>query len=113
MNSEERQKKLEEIRRKIKSGEMKVVMAPDDQVSLLRNWVDQVLGAIAEETGNPRIAGALVSDESHISDFSSKFSDEEYEPLVQRVAEKLGIEIANIKEDGYIVAMAQKLAKGE
>lgn len=61
------------------------------------------------------MAGAFVSDLSHIGDFygSSEFTTEEYEASVRQVADNLNISMNDIKEDGYIVNMARRLARGE
>ena len=106
---------LKKLQEGIRSGKIKILPAIQDEIKLLDNWVRDVLSAIAIERDCPGMAGAFVTDVSHIGDFygTVHFTTEEYEAGVQRVAENLNISMNDIKEDGYIVNMARRLARGE
>jgi hypothetical protein len=111
MNEEEK-KKLKDLQDRIRSGKIKVLPAEQDEIKLLDNWVRQVLVAIAEERDHPPIAGAFVSDLSHIGDFYSSRdfpNEEDAEASMRRVADSLNVTMNDIKEDGYIVNMARRL----
>ena len=47
----------------------KIVWASAVVVEALQPFVDEVLGCVAEHTGQPGVAGAMVTDESAIYDF--------------------------------------------
>jgi hypothetical protein len=68
MTSEDKKKKLEEVRRLARQGRVK--FASQDKVNQTEAfYLRSVLEAIGKVAGNPRIVGALVSDLSCVGDF--------------------------------------------
>lgn len=94
-----------ELQDKIRSGEMKITFAEQEEVELLRPYINRVLDAV----GHPE---AWVSDQSSIGDFrpidfsSDNQSGDEYQKFVNDVAAILGI---GINKGDYIVDIAMRL----
>jgi hypothetical protein len=122
MNEKENEKDNERIRRLAREG--KIEFAPDDQIGYLRGYIDRILQVIADVTGIEKIADALVSDESSISDFLivktfgppgkfEKYTDEEFRKLIAEISEELDVELnPDDKASLILVEVAKKLAHG-
>jgi len=84
-----------------KKKKKKITWAPSVAVDSLKPFIREILEHIAEITEQPGVAGAMVSDESSISDFMpTRFS----EARKQRYREKVAAETdPNIKARGEIL----------
>lgn len=114
--TDKHKKKLEKIRRLAREG--RVVAAPQDEIDLLKNWVEQVLVAISEVVGNPGIANAWVSNLSRVNDFfrCPNFPNPpcddvctcSFDEQAQAISEALGG--VRVEDGDYIVTVARRLA---
>jgi len=104
---------LNEVQRRIRDPNTKVVMASQDAVLDLGPYVDRVLAAVNDVTGVGD--GAWVSDESCLSDFFDTFRDRSQDQrLYAQVGDKLGIQLDRANDDDhFIVRIAHKLKRSE
>lgn len=94
-------KSWKEVQKKIRDGEIKVVIAGTEGVAALSAYIDQILDALRVQ--------ALVTDESTFGDFSgAQPHGIGFDAWLERLGEQLGIEI---DRKTYIVEAARMLAK--
>lgn len=91
----------EQLKRRILGDDLEVVMAPAEEVAVLKPHCTRILNAIGEMTG---IKGAWISDESCFSDFM--LGEDDFDEL----SSKLGIKLDYANwDDHYIVKVAMRL----
>lgn len=78
-----------------------VVMAPQDRVIELKEYVDRILEAL------PNVKGALVTDLSCISDFAIG----DVQEYLDKVGDKLGVEIK--RGQSGLVTVAERLRQND
>lgn len=93
-----------EVQKKIKSGEIKVEMAPENKVTdLAYDFVEKCLD----------FKECLISDLSYVSDFLDYDNpDKEYQEVINKCQEIYGIDISKIVRTYYIVDIARVIEAG-
>jgi hypothetical protein len=113
---------------KAHAGKMRFEMASQNSVEALRPYVDRIMAALEEllDEDPGTLVGALVSDESFVSDFTPWIfngrdgRDRREERMrvlgttYKKLSERLGIELdSTAVDDRYIVRIAHKLKMRE
>lgn len=101
MTLDESQQKWEEIKKKLKSGEIKVIFADDTYVKVFEGEIDEIIDALV----GPK-ASVMVTDMSCFGDFDGP-DGINYTEAMERVR-KLGIDVTS---DDLIYEAAIKLRK--
>tara|TARA_Y100000034_G_scaffold121644_1_gene166132 strand:+ start:2577 stop:2909 length:333 start_codon:yes stop_codon:yes gene_type:complete len=95
----------------------KIELGPQDQTEYLWQYIEELLETMDEiyceiidpEETESSYAGALVTDESALFDFTFSYTDKEEADFCKRLSEELGVEVN--KQD-YLVDIAKRMAHG-
>jgi len=86
--------KVKEMQEKIKSGEMKIVCAPQDKLDEVQDIAYDLVDNILD------FPGAFITDLSRLSDFS--LDDEDEEIFVTMVKAKYGVDVSEVLNENIV-----------
>jgi hypothetical protein len=85
----------------------KIVLASQKKVDKNQENIQKILDALAVACKEEGFSGALVTDESSISDFLFSYTDKQEEKILKKISKILNVPV---KSSDYLVAICKKLS---
>lgn len=90
---------------------MEIQWPSTEKIDKFRPEITAILNCVADYKGEgwDGIRTAYVSDKTHIDHFFVGEPEERFEPDIQTVFDRLGLELNDILTDGLLITMAKRL----